>query len=133
MRRTAFVLAVLAAAFGLGRGRRLRRRGRGDADSVDRPGERVDDGRRRRDDDHDDRNGDDGNGDDETTPTPQGDAAAGKAVFAGSAGCTGCHTLERRGRDGHRRAEPRRREASVRRRVGAVMNGGARCRRSRGR
>ncbi len=29
----------------------------------------------------------------ETETTAQGDATAGKAVFTGSAGCTGCHTL----------------------------------------
>jgi mono/diheme cytochrome c family protein len=34
-----------------------------------------------------------------TTPTVQGDAVAGKAVFA-SAGCTGCHTLKDAGATG---------------------------------
>ena len=29
-----------------------------------------------------------------TTPVPSGNAAAGKAVFTGSAGCAGCHTLK---------------------------------------
>src|SRR5436309_3160691 len=28
-----------------------------------------------------------------TTPAPAGNAAAGKTVFTGSAGCSGCHTL----------------------------------------
>jgi mono/diheme cytochrome c family protein len=36
----------------------------------------------------------------ETEPAPEGDAAAGKAVFAGSAGCTGCHTLSDAGATG---------------------------------
>jgi mono/diheme cytochrome c family protein len=37
----------------------------------------------------------------ETTPPPsQGDPVAGKAVFTGSAGCTGCHTLADAGSSG---------------------------------
>jgi mono/diheme cytochrome c family protein len=37
----------------------------------------------------------------ETTPPPsQGDPVAGKAVFTGSAGCTGCHTLADAGSTG---------------------------------
>jgi mono/diheme cytochrome c family protein len=36
----------------------------------------------------------------ETTPVPQGDPVAGKAVFTGSAGCTGCHTLADAGSTG---------------------------------
>jgi mono/diheme cytochrome c family protein len=36
----------------------------------------------------------------ETEPAAEGDAAAGKAVFAGSAGCTGCHTLSDAGATG---------------------------------
>ena len=35
-----------------------------------------------------------------TTPAPKGDPAAGKAVFTGSAGCTGCHTLKDAGSTG---------------------------------
>jgi cytochrome c6 len=37
-----------------------------------------------------------------TTPAPsgQGDAAAGKAVFTGAAGCSGCHTLQAAGATG---------------------------------
>jgi cytochrome c6 len=37
-----------------------------------------------------------------TTPAPsgQGDAAAGKAVFTGAAGCSGCHTLQDAGATG---------------------------------
>lgn len=42
-----------------------------------------------------------GTGTTTTTPTgPQGNAAAGKAVFAGSAGCGGCHTLSDAGATG---------------------------------
>jgi mono/diheme cytochrome c family protein len=36
----------------------------------------------------------------ETTPGPTGNATAGKAVFTGSAGCTGCHTLADAGSTG---------------------------------
>jgi mono/diheme cytochrome c family protein len=36
----------------------------------------------------------------ETTPAPTGDPVAGKAVFTGSAGCTGCHTLADAGSTG---------------------------------
>jgi mono/diheme cytochrome c family protein len=36
----------------------------------------------------------------ETEPPTQGDAAAGKAVFTGTAGCTGCHTLADAGSTG---------------------------------
>ena len=35
-----------------------------------------------------------------TQPGPTGNAAAGKAVFTGSAGCTGCHTLADAGSTG---------------------------------
>jgi len=35
-----------------------------------------------------------------TTPAPKGDPVAGKAVFTGSAGCTGCHTLKDAGSTG---------------------------------
>jgi cytochrome c6 len=35
-----------------------------------------------------------------TSPAPQGDPVAGKAVFTGSAGCTGCHTLADAGSTG---------------------------------
>jgi mono/diheme cytochrome c family protein len=35
-----------------------------------------------------------------TTPGPKGDPVAGKAVFTGSAGCTGCHTLADAGSTG---------------------------------
>jgi cytochrome c6 len=35
-----------------------------------------------------------------TTPVPKGDPVAGKAVFTGSAGCTGCHTLKDAGSTG---------------------------------
>jgi mono/diheme cytochrome c family protein len=35
-----------------------------------------------------------------TTPALKGDATAGKAVFTGSAGCTGCHTLADAGSTG---------------------------------
>jgi cytochrome c6 len=35
-----------------------------------------------------------------TTPAPRGDPVAGKAVFTGSAGCTGCHTLKDAGSTG---------------------------------
>lgn len=35
-----------------------------------------------------------------TTPAPKGDAAAGKAVFTGAAGCAGCHTLKDAGSTG---------------------------------
>ena len=35
-----------------------------------------------------------------TAPAPKGDAVAGKAVFTGSAGCTGCHTLKDAGSTG---------------------------------
>jgi mono/diheme cytochrome c family protein len=35
-----------------------------------------------------------------TGPAPQGDPVAGKAVFTGSAGCTGCHTLADAGSTG---------------------------------
>jgi mono/diheme cytochrome c family protein len=36
----------------------------------------------------------------ETTPALTGDPVAGKAVFTGSAGCTGCHTLSDAGSTG---------------------------------
>jgi mono/diheme cytochrome c family protein len=36
----------------------------------------------------------------ETTPGPTGNATAGKAVFTGSAGCIGCHTLADAGSTG---------------------------------
>src|SRR5207253_2148425 len=36
----------------------------------------------------------------QTTPTIKGDPVAGKAVFTGSAGCTGCHTLKDAGSTG---------------------------------
>jgi mono/diheme cytochrome c family protein len=36
----------------------------------------------------------------ETTPALTGDPVAGKAVFTGSAGCTGCHTLKDAGSTG---------------------------------
>ena len=35
-----------------------------------------------------------------TTQAPKGDPVAGKAVFTGSAGCTGCHTLQDAGSTG---------------------------------
>ncbi len=35
-----------------------------------------------------------------TTPAPAGNAAAGKTVFTGSAGCSGCHTLADAGATG---------------------------------
>jgi mono/diheme cytochrome c family protein len=35
-----------------------------------------------------------------TTPVPAGNPAAGKAVFTGPAGCTGCHTLKDAGATG---------------------------------
>jgi mono/diheme cytochrome c family protein len=35
-----------------------------------------------------------------TAPAPKGDPVAGKAVFTGSAGCTGCHTLKDAGSTG---------------------------------
>jgi mono/diheme cytochrome c family protein len=35
-----------------------------------------------------------------TAPAPKGDPTAGKAVFTGSAGCTGCHTLKDAGSTG---------------------------------
>jgi mono/diheme cytochrome c family protein len=35
-----------------------------------------------------------------TTQVPAGDAAAGKAIFTGSAGCSGCHTLKDAGATG---------------------------------
>jgi mono/diheme cytochrome c family protein len=35
-----------------------------------------------------------------TTAAPAGDPVAGKAVFTGSAGCTGCHTLKDAGSTG---------------------------------
>jgi len=35
-----------------------------------------------------------------TAPVPKGDPVAGKAVFTGSAGCTGCHTLKDAGSTG---------------------------------
>jgi cytochrome c6 len=36
-----------------------------------------------------------------TAPVGQGDAAAGKVVFTGSAGCSGCHTLKDAGATGN--------------------------------
>ena len=36
----------------------------------------------------------------ETTPAPKGDPVAGKAVFTGASGCTGCHTLADAGSTG---------------------------------
>ena len=41
-----------------------------------------------------------GTGTTSTTATPQGNATAGKAVFTGSAGCGGCHTLSDAGATG---------------------------------
>lgn len=41
-----------------------------------------------------------GTGTTSTTETPQGNATAGKAVFTGSAGCGGCHTLSDAGATG---------------------------------
>ena len=45
------------------------------------------------------------------TSEAAGDSVAGKEVFLGSAGCTGCHTLVRRRIDGRDRAESRCRRA----------------------
>ena len=79
-----------------------------DGDARDRPGRG-----------HDDRDGDDrigvdgdrdhGERDDrdtettettETAATPEGDPVAGKAIFLGASGCTGCHTLADAGSTG---------------------------------
>ena len=50
----------------------------------------------------DDRNGDHGDDYDETTPAaPKGDPVAGKEIFLGPSGCTGCHTLADAGSTGN--------------------------------
>ena len=58
-----------------------------------------------------------------TAPAGQGDATAGKAVFA-SAGCGGCHTLKAAGLDRDGRSEPRPAEPPLDRIVQQVDNGG---------